>query len=100
MLGDFVEAEEAQRIGLYHRVVAPDQLEAETDALVDRLVRGPLEGLAETKRALNQELSMDLETALEEEARVQAALMLGPDFREGFDAFVSKRRPRFSGAPE
>ncbi len=100
MLGDFVDAEEARRIGLYHRVVPRERLEAETDALVDRIVRGPLDGLAETKRALNHELSLDMGAALDEEARIQAALMLGPDFREGFEAFVQKRAPRFSGAPE
>ena len=100
MLGDFVEAAEAERIGLYHRVVPRERLEAETQALVDRLSKGPLDGLAETKRALNRELSLDLESALDEEARIQADLMRGPDFREGFDAFVQKRAPRFSGAPE
>jgi enoyl-CoA hydratase/carnithine racemase len=100
MLGDFIEAEEAARIGLYHRVVPHERLGDETQALLDRLVRGPQAGLAETKRALNAELHMDLEAALDAEARIQAELMLGPDFREGFDAFVHKRRPRFEGAPE
>lgn len=100
MLGDFVGAAEAERMGLYHRVVLPERLAAETAALADRLVRGPREGLAETKQALNSELSMNLEQALEQEARVQAELMLRPDFREGFDAFLQKRAPRFSGAPE
>jgi enoyl-CoA hydratase/carnithine racemase len=100
MLGDFVEAAEAQRIGLYHRVVPSARLEEETQALVERLVRGPLDGLAETKRALDRELSLDLEAALDDEARIQAELMLGPDFREGFDAFVKRRVPRFAGAPE
>ena len=100
MLGDFVEAAEAERIGLYHRVVPRERLEAETQALVERLAKGPLDGLAETKRALNRELSLDLESALDAEARIQAELMRGPDFREGFDAFVQKRAPRFSGAPD
>ncbi len=100
MLGDFVDAIEAQRIGLYHRVVPREGLEAATAGLVDRLVRGPQAGLRETKRSLNRELSMELEAALDEEARVQADLMLGPDFREGFSAFVQKRPPRFEGAPE
>jgi enoyl-CoA hydratase/carnithine racemase len=100
MTGDFIDASEALRIGLYNRVVPADRLEAETAALVDRLVRGPAAGIAATKRALHREMHMDLETALSEEARVQAELMRGPDFREGYRAFIEKRPPRFDGAPE
>jgi enoyl-CoA hydratase/carnithine racemase len=43
---------------------------------------------------------MDLETALEQEARIQAELMTRPDFHEGFAAFTAKRKPRFDGSPE
>jgi enoyl-CoA hydratase/carnithine racemase len=43
---------------------------------------------------------MDLESALRAEARIQAELMRGPDFREGFAAFTERRPPRFEGAPE
>jgi enoyl-CoA hydratase/carnithine racemase len=100
MTGEFVEAAEAQRIGLYHRVVSPEGLEAETAALAGRLARGPAAGLAATKDALNREMHMSLEAALDHEAAVQPSLMQGPDFREGFAAFVAKRPPRFEGAPE
>ena len=100
MTGDFIEADEALRIGLYNRVVPVDQLPAATAALVDRLVRGPAAGLAATKAALEAEMHMDLESALKAEARIQAALMLGPDFKEGFAAFQERRPPRFEGAPE
>lgn len=100
MLGDFVDAQEALRIGLYHRVVPGERLAEETAALVDRLVRGPRDGIALTKDALEREASMTFEDALGHEARVQAELMTAPDFREGFDAFREKRRPRFRGAPE
>ena len=100
MTGDFIEADEAVRIGLYNRVVPVDQLPAATAALVDRLVRGPAAGLAATKAALEAEMHMDLESALQAEARIQAALMLGPDFKEGFAAFQERRPPRFEGAPE
>lgn len=99
MLGDFVEPAEALRIGLYNRVVPKDELPAATDALVARLVRGPRRGLAQTKDALNREQHMDVFTALEHEARVQAELMTEPDFREGFEAFVERRPARFTGAP-
>jgi enoyl-CoA hydratase/carnithine racemase len=100
LTGEFIDAAEAHRIGLYNRVVPPERLAAETAALVDRLVRGPLEGLAETKRALATEAHMDLEAALEQEARIQADLMTRPDFQEGYAAFMAKRAPRFDGAPE
>ena len=69
-------------------------------------MRGPAAGLAATKDALERELHMDLESALEAEARIQAALMRGPDFREGFAAFVrsagrrgSRERPNEAPAP-
>jgi enoyl-CoA hydratase/carnithine racemase len=100
MTGDFIDASEALRIGLYNRVVPPERLQEETTAVVDRLVRGPAAGLAATKEALNREMPMDLEAALDHEAAVQAELMRGPDFREGFEAFRARRPPRFSGAPQ
>jgi enoyl-CoA hydratase/carnithine racemase len=100
MLGEFVDAAEAHRIGLYNRVVPAAELAKATDDVLQRLARGPREGLAETKRALEREQHMELATALEDEARIQATLMRGPDFREGFQAFVEKRAPRFDGAPE
>jgi enoyl-CoA hydratase/carnithine racemase len=100
MTGDFIEAGEALRIGLYNRVVPEGELGAATAALVDRLVRGPAAGLAATKAALGAEMDVDLESALRAEARIQAELMGGPDFREGFAAFTGRRAPRFEGGPE
>ena len=100
LTGEFIEAEEAGRIGLYNRVVPGETLARETAALVDRLVRGPAEGMAATKAALNAEMHMDVFSALDYEARVQAELMTRPDFQEGYEAFLEKRPPRFEGAPE
>jgi enoyl-CoA hydratase/carnithine racemase len=100
MTGEFIDAGEALRIGLYNRVVPRERLEHETSALVDRLVRGPAEGLAATKAALEREMDMDLDAALGEESAIQAELMQRPDFHEGFAAFMGKRPPRFRGAPE
>lgn len=95
MTGDFISAAEAHRIGLYNRIV-PDgaSLDAATE-LAGELARGPSFALEITKDALNREASMDLTSALEAEAQIQAALMLHPDFRESHDAFVEKRDPEF-----
>lgn len=95
MLGDFVDAREAERMGLYHRVVPAARLQEEAAALAARLARGPSLGLAVTKDALNRESGMDMRAAFEHEGLVQAECMKGPDFREAYEAFVAKRAPRF-----
>jgi enoyl-CoA hydratase/carnithine racemase len=95
MTGDFISAEEALRIGLYNRVVDPDALLPEANRFAEQLARGPSLALEITKDALNREAHMDLASALDAEAQIQAALMLHPDFQEAYRAFVDKRPPRF-----
>lgn len=93
--GDFVSALEAERIGLYNRVVPVDRLAEETREFAERLARGPAFALAKTKEMLNRELHMDLAAAFECEEQAQALCMAHPDFREAYDAFVQKRKPTF-----
>ena len=95
MMGEFVEAPRALEIGLVHRVVALDRVLPEAMALAAKLAAGPAGALAATKRAIDDEFELDLETALEYEARVQAELMEHPDYREAYEAFREKREPRF-----
>ncbi|MEM7414464.1 MAG: enoyl-CoA hydratase family protein [Gemmatimonadota bacterium] len=95
MTGDFISAEEAHRIGLYNRVVPEGAALEEAQTLAAKLAKGPSFALEITKDSLNREASMDLAGALEAEAQIQAALMLHPDFRESYDAFVEKRDPNF-----
>jgi enoyl-CoA hydratase/carnithine racemase len=94
--GDFVSADEAAAIGLYNRVVPAASLEIEARAWAERLAAGPAFALGMTKAALNRELHMSLEAALEAEAEAQAICMLNPDFREAFVAFREKRTPIFN----
>jgi enoyl-CoA hydratase/carnithine racemase len=93
--GDFVSAEEALNIGLYNKVVKPDELENATMEVANKLAAGPGFALGMTKDALNRELHMSLEQALEAEATAQAICMLNPDFKEAYQAFVEKRAPKF-----
>jgi enoyl-CoA hydratase/carnithine racemase len=95
LLGDFITAQRAAEIGLYNRVVPADRLMAEATDLAARLARGPSVALGVTKQALNQEASMDLESAIEWEARAQAECMRLPNFREAYEAFRAKREPSF-----
>src|SRR6202165_3862542 len=57
--GDFVSALEAERIGLYNRVVPLEQLANVTREFAERLAGGPAFALAKTKEMLNRELHMD-----------------------------------------
>ena len=95
--GDFISAAEAERIGLYNRVVPADQLAATTQELAERLARGPAFALAKTKELLDREAHMNLEAALECEAQAQAICMQHPDYREAYEAFIAKREPKFGG---
>jgi len=93
--GDFISADEAQRLGLYNKVVSADSLTSVTTALAEQLARGPSFAIAKTKEMLNRELDMDLVTALECEAQAQAICMQHPDYREAYEAFVAKREAKF-----
>ena len=95
MTGEFIDAKRAQEIGLYHRVVPAERTLEEARAFAEKLARGPGPALTVTKQALDLEATMGLEPALHYEAEAQAALMEHPNFREAYDAFVTKREPRF-----
>jgi len=95
LTGDFIEAQEAERIGLYNRVVPRAQLETITQEFAEKLARGPSLGLAKTKEMLNREMHMGFDSALEAEAVAQALCMQTADFKEAHAAFLEKREAKF-----
>lgn len=95
MFGDFIDASEAHRIGLYNRVVENGRLAQEARDWAERLATGPSFGLEITKKLVHREASMDLESAMAAETEIQAACMQDPNFREAYDAFIEKRTARF-----
>ena len=97
LVGDPINAEDALRIGLVSRVVPADDLMAEARAVADRVAAGAPMALALTKAALERAATIDLETALEEEARLQGIAGATADHAEGLAAFREKRPPRFTG---
>jgi enoyl-CoA hydratase/carnithine racemase len=95
MTGEFIDAKRALEIGLYNKVVPSGQALAVAIELAKKLAGGPSTALAVTKKALDSEFVMDLQSALSYEADAQAALMEDPNFREAYEAFREKREPKF-----
>jgi enoyl-CoA hydratase/carnithine racemase len=81
---------------MYNKVVPASELETETMILANKLAAGPAFALGMTKAALNREIDMSLEMALDAESEAQAICMLNPDFREAYRAFREKRAPEFN----
>lgn len=97
LLGEKIGADECHRIGLANRVVAAERVFDEALAIATRLAAGPSLALAMTKKMLLAEATMDLDTAIEQEAQAQALLLRCHDHREFYDAWKAKRAPRFEG---
>ena len=97
MLGDTVNAEEAERIGLVSLLAGKDTFDDEVSALAGRLASGPVQAYAQTKVLLTREQDMSLSAAIELEAMTQALLMKGEDYAEFHAAFNAGRPPQWTG---
>jgi 2-(1,2-epoxy-1,2-dihydrophenyl)acetyl-CoA isomerase len=97
LLGDKISAEQAQQWGMIWQVVDAAELQTKARDLAKHLATQPTRGLGLTKRALNASLVNDLTTQLDVEEALQREAGRSHDFREGVQAFLAKRPPRFEG---
>jgi len=95
--GRALGGEEGERWGFFDKLVAPEALLAEAQALAAELAAGPTFANGITKTMLHQEWSMTIEQAIEAEAQAQAICMLTEDFSRAYHAFVAKQKPKFEG---
>ncbi|TXK73219.1 enoyl-CoA hydratase-related protein [Mesonia sp. HuA40] len=97
MLGDKVDAQEAERLGMIYKYYPTKDFEDEVNKLAVKLGDMPTKALALTKEALNHALvnNLDEQLALESQFQIEAAS--SQDYTEGVSAFVQKRKPEFKG---
>jgi 2-(1,2-epoxy-1,2-dihydrophenyl)acetyl-CoA isomerase len=96
--GRKLTAEEAHAWGLVSEVVESHVLASRAAEWAAEWAAKPTRGVGMTKRLFSQALENTLEQQLELEAELQTAATQTADFREGVDAFLEKRDPKFTGA--
>ena len=95
--GEPLKAEDAERVGLYNRVLPAAELEGFVRELAERLASGPTMALAAAKRSVNFGANVPFEEAVDFEFLLQGVQMQGEDFKEGVEAFLAKRKPVWIG---
>ncbi|HLW26194.1 MAG TPA: enoyl-CoA hydratase-related protein, partial [Kiloniellales bacterium] len=95
--GEFIDAAEAQRLGLINRVAAPDALDREVEALLGQILNKSPVAIRTGKRMFYEQQGKALEEAYSYAAEVMACNMMAEDVGEGIDAFIQKRKAVWRG---
>ena len=96
LTGDFIDANEARARGLVNRVAAPDQLDAEVETLVKRIVAKPRAAIAIGKAQFYRQVETGVAQAYEIAGEAMACNMMDEAALEGVQAFIDKRPPRWA----
>jgi methylglutaconyl-CoA hydratase len=95
MTAELVDAAEAERMGIYHELVAEDQLWVRATQIAQTCARGAPEALQLTKRMLNEVIGEQLFTQLTAGAAISATARTTEAAEEGLAAFLEKREPKW-----
>lgn len=93
--GNPIDAQEAYRFGLVNKVVPTEMLMEEAKKMAKTFSERPGYALMMIKQLVNTGINMDLDSALEYEARCFEILFSTEDQKEGLKAFIEKRKPVF-----
>ncbi len=95
-IGNYM-AEEAVRLGIINRVFSEEEIETEVLKIAERIASLAPLAIRAFLRAVNEGSQMPLEEGLEFEAKLFAEIFTTEDAKEGINAFLQKRQPKFQG---
>jgi enoyl-CoA hydratase/carnithine racemase len=93
--GRIIEVEEARTLGLITKQVPHEVLIEEAYKLANQLARGPQQAIRLIKRTVYQGLKTDLRTSLDMVSSFMGLVTEHPDYQEGLNAIIEKRKPEF-----
>lgn len=97
LLNEPLTAEAAHQIGLVRQVVDDARLMEEAMKLAQRLADGPTRALVATRALLEESEHASYEAQFRREIELQASIRKSADALEGRNAFVEKRKAKFTG---
>jgi 2-(1,2-epoxy-1,2-dihydrophenyl)acetyl-CoA isomerase len=97
LTGEPLSAEKAEEWGLIWKCVDDEALDAEVDAIGQKLASLPPLGLAAIKEMIRSSWSHTLDQELNHQRDAMRRLGFSEDYREGVAAFLEKRQPNFVG---
>jgi len=96
LTADRFGAREAQSMGLIHEVVPPAELDSKVREITDQILECGPEAVRAAKQLLRELAGMGREQAIDHSVRAIARIRVSPEAQEGLQAFLEKRRPRWS----
>ncbi len=94
--GDIIDAQEALRIGLVNRVVAPDTLIEEVKSIACKIAEVGPTAVHVAKTVINRGIDANLTTANSYETEAFSILFSTDEAKEGMKAFLEKRKPKWA----
>lgn len=95
--GDFIDAQEAYRIGLVNKVVPHEELMEKTLELADKIASRPPLAVRFAKEAVNRSVGSGSDSGYALESYLHALSCTTEDKKEGVSAFLEKRKGQFKG---
>ncbi|MDG2152558.1 MAG: enoyl-CoA hydratase-related protein [Crocinitomicaceae bacterium] len=97
LTGDKISAKEAEELNMIYKCISDEEFENVTTKLAEKLALMPTRAFGLTKKAVNQSLNNSLEEQLHLEEKLQTEAGETEDFQEGVQAFLEKRKAKFTG---
>lgn len=95
--GDILDAAKAEKLGIINKIASHDNLMEDTLELASTIGKGATYSMSLIKRLVHKSLQVDFEESLKLAGPAQQLARRSHDHKEGVNAFIEKRKPKFSG---